>query len=114
MSDETLVRRSEAAGLDVREFRSLIQDVDRGNDFRALRRAARLEVLLSWVIDALMRACRTKGYTWAEIGDALGCSRQAAMQRAARGVPEGARIRGRRLLNQQSPVSIVDDDDESA
>ena len=46
-----------------------------------LRAAQELRALLRRFERPLAAACRAEGYTWAEIGDALGVSAQAAQQR---------------------------------
>jgi DNA-directed RNA polymerase specialized sigma24 family protein len=53
---------------------------------KRLQAIAKLRAMLHHIEESSVAACREAGYEWAEIGDALGISKQAVWQRWGRAV----------------------------
>lgn len=62
-------------------LRAAVDDLVRGNDDRRLEAAARLRHASEALVTELVTKAREDGATWADIGEVLGVSTQAAHQK---------------------------------
>lgn len=62
-------------------LRGAVDDLVRGNDDRRLEAAARLRQASEALVTELVAKAREDGATWADIGEVLGVSTQAAHQK---------------------------------